>query len=356
MITLKLDLRDAAKTVSVDGVVRITSTDNTITEAGRCGPFFSGPATDSTGLHVERIVAADAGTATPPPTPPAPPPSPPTPPAPSPPPPSPSPTPTPPVFPAGLLLLGDSLTAGADVARFRALLKEKSGQDVVIVNRGAGGATSEDWVSGSAHLVVAKAAAKVGVTHALVMLGTNDSPAVPAATYRDNMESLCDDLVAAGYTVVLNDPPAYTPGGKDGIYPSYNETALERLSSYRDELGALADGKSVLRGDTKAFDHFAAHPEFLADGIHLTAAGNAELAGLWAAGLVKALSGSGGGTAPVPVPVPVPKPPAGPPGTPIDPVAVVVDSAAGGVTLRFPLPCRIDVDRAGAVVVKRLPD
>jgi hypothetical protein len=54
--TVKLELRNAAKNVYVNGTLRITSTDNAITAAGRSGVFFSGKApTDTTGMHLDSI-------------------------------------------------------------------------------------------------------------------------------------------------------------------------------------------------------------------------------------------------------------------------------------------------------------
>jgi hypothetical protein len=57
---LKLEIRDAAKKVYVDGVERITSADNAITDAGRAGVFnLIAAASDSTGLHLASLVASD---------------------------------------------------------------------------------------------------------------------------------------------------------------------------------------------------------------------------------------------------------------------------------------------------------
>ncbi len=57
--TVKLVVRNASKQVLVNGVQRISSTDNAITAAGRAGVYFSGkPVSDSSGAHLDDFAAA----------------------------------------------------------------------------------------------------------------------------------------------------------------------------------------------------------------------------------------------------------------------------------------------------------
>lgn len=56
---LMLQVRDAAKKVFVDGVERISSTDNAITAAGRVGVRSGASTSDSTGIHIDNLVGAD---------------------------------------------------------------------------------------------------------------------------------------------------------------------------------------------------------------------------------------------------------------------------------------------------------
>jgi hypothetical protein len=60
---LKLEIRNATKKVFIDGVERISSTDNAITAAGKAGLRAGGTvvATDSSGFHLDDWSASDAG-------------------------------------------------------------------------------------------------------------------------------------------------------------------------------------------------------------------------------------------------------------------------------------------------------
>lgn len=59
--TVKLEIRDAAKKVYIDGVERISSADNAITGAGRAGLRGGNAATNTTGVHLDDFTATDAG-------------------------------------------------------------------------------------------------------------------------------------------------------------------------------------------------------------------------------------------------------------------------------------------------------
>jgi hypothetical protein len=56
---VKLQIRDAAKKVFVDGVERISSSDNTITAAGHPGFWMAGDTTSSVGLHFDNYTVDD---------------------------------------------------------------------------------------------------------------------------------------------------------------------------------------------------------------------------------------------------------------------------------------------------------
>jgi hypothetical protein len=59
---VKLEIRDATKKVYIDGVERISSTDNAVTAAGKAGVrFFARTATNSTDRHLDNLTATDAG-------------------------------------------------------------------------------------------------------------------------------------------------------------------------------------------------------------------------------------------------------------------------------------------------------
>lgn len=61
--TVKLEIRDATKKVYIDGVERISSTDNAITAAGKAG-FRDGSGvagSNTTGIHLDSFVATDVG-------------------------------------------------------------------------------------------------------------------------------------------------------------------------------------------------------------------------------------------------------------------------------------------------------
>jgi hypothetical protein len=57
--TLKLEIRNAAKNVYVDGILRATSADNTITATGFAGFRAGSTATSSTGKHASNFTVTD---------------------------------------------------------------------------------------------------------------------------------------------------------------------------------------------------------------------------------------------------------------------------------------------------------
>ncbi len=59
--TAKLEIRDAAKKVYIDGVEQISSADNAVTSAGAAGMYFAslGTPTDSKAIHLDNFSASD---------------------------------------------------------------------------------------------------------------------------------------------------------------------------------------------------------------------------------------------------------------------------------------------------------
>lgn len=197
--------------------------------------------------------------------------------------------------PVVLGLIGDSITAdvssGAELISLLAGAEKRRAVSLGS-NFGISGKTSAGWVSGNSDMTQALAAfALAGVTHVIVMLGTNDAKTGVATTqsaYAANMANVAATLVAAGYKVILNSPPYVTPGS----YEQWDEAANGRLISYRDSLAALADNVNVFVGDLDLFDAVAAAPAtYLRDGVHMTDPGEILMYGMWVSGIVRALAG-----------------------------------------------------------------
>jgi lysophospholipase L1-like esterase len=194
--------------------------------------------------------------------------------------------------------IGDSITDGFDVTTkpgtlAAAQVQLMTGRYTTATNQGVDGTQTGSWISGSTDLNTAKAAfAAAGVTIVCIMLGTNDSYGNSAATYQSNLTSCVNDLVGAGYTVILNYPPGYKPD----ITNPYDEVALGRLETYPTAIAALVNGSTILQGDKMALPYFAERTDLLqsGDGIHMTDTGNPTLAQFWATAIAEILLGGGG--------------------------------------------------------------
>jgi lysophospholipase L1-like esterase len=189
--------------------------------------------------------------------------------------------------------IGDSITIGnpgngTPATICGQLLQRQFGTRAVTVsNQAISGTATADWLpgAGTGYLTAAKTAfAAAGVTTVLIMLGANDSGAsVSAATYGSNLSSICNDLVTAGYTVILN--------GQGWIAPTSGWPANPNtfLRDYNAQMDSLDNGTTILRGDTEAWTYFVERQSELSDGVHPNTTGAQTYAEMWAAAFAREL-------------------------------------------------------------------
>lgn len=188
--------------------------------------------------------------------------------------------------------VGDSITAlsGTAPAMVSALAALQPGRTVTLAaNAASGGTNSNQWLIGGTLLPGAIASfTSAGVTHASVMLGTNDAygTATTPTAYAANMTSIAASLVSAGFVVILHAPPYTVPGSRTGQV----EASTLNLIAYRDALAGVCNGTTILPGDVASFDYFSNHQSQLSDGIHPDATGQAALGNLWAAAFFVAVN------------------------------------------------------------------
>lgn len=210
-----------------------------------------------------------------------------------------------------ILFIGDSITSSyACVAKTKPKLQEGSGvREVQVVNSGASGSRSNDWISGSTNLTTAKnsAVAAFGTpsttnpVYVSVMLGVNDPRVSPpgnsASTFQANILSLCNNLITAGYAgVILHAPPLLRiPQGVSNGYDS--EAGMANLLAYVPVLDAICNGTTILKGDRQATQYFAVNwGEFVADAVsgtatwvHPNTTGEDSYATFWSKGILDAI-------------------------------------------------------------------
>ncbi len=192
-------------------------------------------------------------------------------------------------------LIGDSITYNmGSAAAFISLMSAQEPRRSVTLgsNRGVSGTTSTDWLPVGGYLSAALSDfATNGVTHVLIMLGTNDSRAglaTSASTYASNITAINAACVAAGLIVVNNAPPYLVPGTVTAY--TYDEPSATLVSQYRDALPALANGTTVFMGDDQMYDVVSTNPStYLSDGIHYNSTGNTAAWNRWAAVLDRVL-------------------------------------------------------------------
>lgn len=245
-----LDMQDRMIRLLVNGVELIRAADESITAAGRAGVVGNASATNANGYHLDSFSANTEAD-------------------------------------LKLGFIGDSRTNGAlhtyrpgTLAAMLIADTDRLGTCEATIH-GVAGSYSGQWTSGSTNLNNAKAKfSAAGVTHVVVCLGTNDcrdDVVTSNGTFTSNMTSLIGDLTTAGYTVILVDSPGFALD----VHPDFGIAALNRLRAYSPLLDALANGSTILRGDSSSLEYFAdvANVSLLnADGIHLTDPG----ADIWA--------------------------------------------------------------------------
>jgi lysophospholipase L1-like esterase len=143
------------------------------------------------------------------------------------------------------------------------------------------GNDSTGWYPGTSYYDAAIAVfTKAQVTDILFMLGTNDARVgTSAATYRSNVAAICAGLLTVGSIarVHLNfSPYDRSSGGDESL-----------LITYKAQLQALANGSTIIMGDTTAhqtiYDYSinGYNVYYTADYIHLIDPGYVMLASLW---------------------------------------------------------------------------
>ncbi len=143
--------------------------------------------------------------------------------------------------------------------------------DVTVSNQAISGTSTANWVSGSADLIAAKSAfASAGVTHVFILIGANDAGgSVSANTYSTNLASCVNDLVSAGYKVVLD----YPNGAITGSYATPTAQAL--IQAYQAKINALVNGTTIYQGDQHLWNYSLLYTTFSeSDGVHPSASGS----------------------------------------------------------------------------------
>lgn len=195
--------------------------------------------------------------------------------------------------------IGDSITYGAQgstpgsadpVNGKNGVAKELSylianSQPAIGFDNGIPGTMTQDWLPASSNLTAAVTTFQnAEITHIQIMLGTNDSGSghsIPASTYQTNMQSIANSLLSTfpGIKIVINDCPwiditqSYASAWGTGANPL--------LQQYRTANAAIANGSTILLGDTASYAFFQSNPTQLFDGVHPNDTGYASLGGLW---------------------------------------------------------------------------
>lgn len=174
------------------------------------------------------------------------------------------------------------------------LYPQIAGERIVnCTNEGVNGSASGDWVSGSTNLIAAKSAfASASVTIVFFTLGTNDClNSVSAATYKSNIQSGVNDLVGAGYKVILNYPTGQNPATSGATDLEYT-----LLQSYLPQLNSLVDNVNVFIGDVTFLRMCLENPTLWnPGGVHFSFASYVIMGACWAGGLQRMLNSGGGG-------------------------------------------------------------
>jgi hypothetical protein len=183
------------------------------------------------------------------------------------------------------IFIGDSITANFAIPATTATNLSINGLTVTGYNLGVTGTSSTDWNiggtnDGTAHTSYTTHGARV----VIISLGVNDARVAvrnSVATYLSQMAAIAAGWVARGAIVILNVPTYCVPGSNSG---DQDATANTLRIGYQTALLQICNGTTVFLGDTKGYGFFASNSGLLTDGIHPGTTGQADLAGLWAAG------------------------------------------------------------------------
>ncbi|GHV20924.1 hypothetical protein FACS189428_0600 [Clostridia bacterium] len=111
-----------------------------------------------------------------------------------------------------------------------------------------------------------------------IMLGTNDakiSENISIDDYKANIETMITSLKNAGIKkIILNEPP-YLDITR--FSSNFDNSSLIKLMGYSVVLGELADGETVIIGDTQTYEYFENHLSELGDGAHPNSLGHQHL-------------------------------------------------------------------------------
>lgn len=203
----------------------------------------------------------------------------------------------------GGVFIGDSITFGpfdsgssaAPPGQAALTLKQiRSLKTADCINSGVSGATTDDWVTASgvpAISTVVASAIAAGATFAHLMLGTNDAKnSVTPATFIANILNICGQILTAGLPTVVSYIIYCQPPGLNGSWP---DSAVALIQQYNEQIAAIWNGTTILKGDTLGFIIFGENPALLEDLTHPTDPGNTVLGTLWAQAIDRALNPSG---------------------------------------------------------------
>jgi lysophospholipase L1-like esterase len=185
---------------------------------------------------------------------------------------------------------GDSITRGFGVPNLTLRASTRciaymraAGVDVVEVNAGVDGSTSQGWQQAQPNYtaaVSAFAAAEVDTVH--IMIGTYDAKVSGQTTdtnYLTYLTSQVNGWLGLGYKVVIS----YSPYNNIAVTsPTWDSTSLTALLTYEVKIDTLPNGTTKFAGDKTAYTFFLANTNELGDGTHPNQQGSDDLGRLWA--------------------------------------------------------------------------
>lgn len=185
--------------------------------------------------------------------------------------------------------IGDSITVGTQ-GTYNAVQNEMDalGDGYAAVNRGMGGATTEDWLPGTTYFSSTQTVFKSEkVAIVSIMLGVNDANKLKLAPeqYAANMRTITAELLKdPNIRFVIINYPTYVQ--REG---SRQKQITRDLEGYSRVLDTVVNGGTVIKGDSEAYGYFKTHPTELPGGIHPNDAGYKALGELWANALKRHL-------------------------------------------------------------------